>query len=237
VRIDVCILTLTEPKNRLNIMKNVPINNLIIEKSKPLAMARMRAIHEVKTEWFAFVDDDVLLTKTWFKTISSLIEENVGAIEGDLYEKGLGKKWDKTINGYLRTRVLKERRLGDRGLTINTLIRTSLLLDWKPSRDDLSAWEDFEICQHILRKGYKWLVVPVEAYHLKSWKKAWSSEVWSMQNWKKINPLRAWLREIGLRSVYAFELMFDWFRLHLPWRVRFYWFYQTVGTIWGLLRA
>ena len=57
MKVDVVCVT----KNKLPNwwMKNlelVPVNNLIIERSKPLGQARMKAIQKVTTDWFLFID-------------------------------------------------------------------------------------------------------------------------------------------------------------------------------------
>jgi glycosyltransferase involved in cell wall biosynthesis len=44
--------------------------------------ARQRGIREAQTDWFLFVDSDVVLCKDWFSKASRSIEENVGAIWG-----------------------------------------------------------------------------------------------------------------------------------------------------------
>lgn len=256
-----CIVTKQEsPGNYSNIVKNVPVNDIIIERSAPLGLARMRAIQKVKTEWFAFIDDDVFLTQSWFKTIASFIKEDIGAIQGITFVKGPGENWDRDINAFLFSsrRTIRELGLGERGWTHNTLLKAAAVKDWKPSRTDLSAWEDYEITQHILKKGYRWLAVPVDAYHIWSWKKRWNNAIWSMKSYKKIHAKKLWLKVTILHILDAFRLLFDWLFLSLPIRTRVYrfplfglpflvgfmplgarvWYlYQTIGCICGLLKS
>ena len=66
--LDICLVT----KNGVTSIKglnSIPENRLIVETSTPLALARMRAIQRVKTEWFAFIDDDVEISVSWYKTL------------------------------------------------------------------------------------------------------------------------------------------------------------------------
>ena len=44
--------------------------------------ARARGIKEVTTEWFMFVDSDVVLCKDWFKKASRYLQDDVGAVWG-----------------------------------------------------------------------------------------------------------------------------------------------------------
>jgi len=236
IKIDVCIVTKGRASNVPNLRRNVPVNKVIVEGSTPLAFARMRAIQKVETEWFVFIDEDVWLTETWFDAIRSFIGEDVGAVQGIGYVTGLGEKWDEDLNAYRVSTHIRELRLGERGHTHNTLIRTKLVKDWKPSRKDLSAWEDYEITQHILKKGYKWLVVPAKAYHTKSWRNVWKNAVWSMENWKKINSRKSWFKKTVLNSAYLSQLLFDWISISMPFRARVYFSYLTLGSIWGLLK-
>lgn len=235
-KIDVCIVTKKSISDYRNAIKNAPINKVIVEKSEPLGLARMRAIQKVETEWFAFIDDDVQLTETWFNTISQFCQHDVGAIQGRMYIKGLGKEWDKDVNAFERSKGIQKLHLKERGYTHNTLIRTKLVKDWKPSRADLSAWEDYEITQHVLSKGYKWLVVPVEAYHHKSWKKIWTNAAWSMENWKKINARKSWLIHLIENVASIIRLLFDWFSFSMGWRARIYFSYTSLGEVYGLLK-
>lgn len=43
---------------------------------------RQRGLEEVSTEWFMFVDSDVILCKDWFEKASRYVGKDVGAIWG-----------------------------------------------------------------------------------------------------------------------------------------------------------
>ena len=181
--VDVCLVTKSDISSSWERrLRYIPYNRLIIDRSSPLGQARARAIGKVETEWFVFIDDDVCVTRSWFSQIRTCVNPKVGAVQGAMWNVGLGR-WNKIGEKPSRPFKLK---FGDRGMTHNTLIRTSLVQDWKPSRPNLSSWEDYEITQHILRKGYDWIVCPVDAYHVKSFIEKWKTVKWGIQGWKKI---------------------------------------------------
>jgi len=187
MKIDVCLVT----KNNVNMIKGlkyIPLNKLIIERSKPLGLARMRAIQKVSTEWFAFIDDDVVILPKWFEGLAKFIDDDVGAVQGIMREYGLGANLDKELF-LLKLRNNKNKKslnIAERGFTHNTLIRTDLVKDWKPSREDLSAFEDYELTQHVLEKGFNWLIIPnFRAIHHKTWLGVWNNALWTMKGWKK----------------------------------------------------
>ena len=127
-------------------MAHIPIRELVVETSTPLGLARMRAISRVKTPIFAFVDDDVEISSNWFQELSKHMGSGVGAVQGELLTFGLGAKFDEAVNKTIPKRI-EALKLGDNGMTHNTIIRTDLVRDWKPSREDLGAMEDLEINQ------------------------------------------------------------------------------------------
>ena len=82
IKIDVCLVTKNNITN-VNGLEHVSVNKLIIETSKPLGLARMRAIHKVTTPIFGFIDDDVELDENWFETLLPHIKDpDVGAVQG-----------------------------------------------------------------------------------------------------------------------------------------------------------
>lgn len=62
---------------------NAKYHNVVVLKEKGTrGKARQRAISKVTTEWFVFVDSDVVLCSDWFKKAKKLMRDNVGAIWG-----------------------------------------------------------------------------------------------------------------------------------------------------------
>lgn len=231
MKIDVCLVTKNDVET-IQGLEYIPLNNLIIETSTPLALARKRAIQKVVTPWFAFIDDDVKIDEEWFKTLAFHIEQTtIGAVQGILQMEGLGEKWDKALNESSKTpRTLN---LGERGFTHNTLIRTELVKDWNPP-PYLSAWEDYSLTQHILGKGYQWQTIPVKAIHEKTWRRVWKNVLWGTEGRKNIFPSKfdslkqilrcmIWIIRVGLS-------------LNTSWRIKVYRIYFNLAVIYGNTR-
>lgn len=116
----------------------------IIQQDCKRGKAREIGIKEVDTEWFAFVDSDVILAENWFRKIERYIEPRVGAIEGNV----------RTPAG-----EVQKIRPTDRAYTNCTLIRTSSVEGIKIPRE-MSVYEDQFIRKYIEKKGFQWLKVP-----------------------------------------------------------------------------
>ena len=57
-------------------------NVLLISEKGTRGKARQTAIGMIQTEWFVFVDSDVLLCDKWFERAEKYIEDDVGAVWG-----------------------------------------------------------------------------------------------------------------------------------------------------------
>ena len=57
-------------------------NVKVVEEDGTRGKARDRGMQEVETEWFVFVDSDVVLCRDWFRKASRLIAPDVGAVWG-----------------------------------------------------------------------------------------------------------------------------------------------------------
>jgi len=57
-------------------------NIVVLLREGTRAMARQEGIEKVVTDWFMFVDSDVVICKDWFKKAWKLVDEEVGAIWG-----------------------------------------------------------------------------------------------------------------------------------------------------------
>jgi len=127
-------------------------NIKIIAEKGSRGKARERGIREVETEWFMFVDSDVILCKEWFKKASRYIGEDVGAI------------WGVDIPGDVKSKFMKKmlqwfeaRTFDIRGGCHDILIRYDAVKDIKiPS--ELHTLEDAFIKEWILGKNYKVIV-------------------------------------------------------------------------------
>ncbi len=189
VKVDVIVLTKnSEPtleKCLDSIYENVPVNRLIaidgfstdgtlsilrkyrekygnvviVSEPGTRATARQRGIELVETEWFMFVDSDVVLCKDWFKKAEKLKGPRVGAIWGvdipsnpRIYyrAKALMNAKNLTLPQVMRTNF----RI--RGGTHDILIRTDAVKGIKIPKD-LHVYEDTYIKEWIEKRGYKTL--------------------------------------------------------------------------------
>ncbi len=182
MKVDVVVLTKnsegTLRKCFDSIYKNIPVNRLIVvdgysndktlkvirkfnEKFRNVVLlkekgtrgkARQKAIDAVKTEWFMFVDSDVILCNGWLKKAKKLIKDDVGAIWGM-------EVWSVLKN--MAVLKLFERItmkiFGKRGGTHDILIRHKAVNGINiPS--NLHVYEDSYIKSWICGNGYK--VIP-----------------------------------------------------------------------------
>ena len=193
MQIDVVVLTKNSEKTLErcldSILGNVPLNRLIaidggssdktvkiLEKFNAeihmdqgnRATARQKGIGLVETEWFAFVDSDVILCENWYNKVSKFIGLEVGAISG-IEHLPFVKSWHRLYNNASFLLTFK------RGvaLTQNGLIRLKAVKNIEIPKD-LHWFEDDYILKHIRRMGWKYIVTP-QAYgiHLRS-EKHWS---------------------------------------------------------------
>jgi len=124
-------------------------NVQVVQDGGTRATARSEGIRRVNTDWFLFVDSDVILCKNWFQKASIYLNKDVGAI------------WGIEVWSTIRdVRMLKfflwiTRKIFDiRGGTHDTLIRREAVKDLHiPS--DLHVLEDEYIKTHIANKGFR----------------------------------------------------------------------------------
>jgi glycosyltransferase involved in cell wall biosynthesis len=127
-------------------------NIKIITEKSSRGKARERGIREVETDWFMFVDSDVILCKDWFKKASGYVQEDVGAI------------WGVDIPGDIRSNLMikllqsmETRVFNIRGGCHDILIRHKTVKDINiPSQ--LHTLEDAYIKEWITAKNYRVIV-------------------------------------------------------------------------------
>jgi glycosyltransferase involved in cell wall biosynthesis len=183
MQIDIVVLTRNSERVLkeclTSVYKNVPVNNLIIvdgystdstleivkefqEKYSNVVLiqekgtrgnARQKAMSKVKTDWFMFVDSDVILCDDWFAKAKKQMKDNVGAI------------WGMEIWSVLKsTRILglfervTMKIFEKRGGTHDLLVRRKAVEDIHIPYH-LHTYEDCYIKSWISKKGYK--VIPV----------------------------------------------------------------------------
>lgn len=126
------------------------------------AVARQYGIEQVETDWFMFIDDDVILGKNWFKKALKNIDEKIGAIWGwDAIPTRQGWKamaYVRDMDEY----QLRKRNFKIRGGTHDILIRKEAIKDISiPS--ELHIFEDKFIKEYIEKQGFN-VKVPREVY-------------------------------------------------------------------------
>lgn len=179
MKVDVVVLTKNSGRTLArcfnSIYKNIPVKRLIVVdgysvdntlqvvrrfkrkyRSVTLLMekgtrgkARQKAIDEVTTEWFMFVDSDVALCNEWFEKAKRLIKPDVGAV------------WGIEIWSVLRNVTILKlferitmKIFGKRGGTHDLLVRKEAVKGIQiPSR--LHVYEDAYIKSWISDNGYK----------------------------------------------------------------------------------
>lgn len=157
---------------------------LVIQSEAGLGYRRQLGIEHVETDFFAFVDSDIILAPDWQKIMQGYMKPDVGAVEGNnlpVYPPALKKYILKTLVNHP---LVEEVKFGERGNTSNVLIRkeaiagikipSNLLLRKKlcdrivyTSPQSFCPFEDYFITQYILNRGWRWIRVPVFPLHLK----------------------------------------------------------------------
>ena len=126
------------------------------------ATARQRGIENVETEWFMFLDSDVILPETWFKYAKRYMDnDKIGAIWGTAINiSRTTYNIYKALKYYYRTNIIRIAMLQGykRGYTHDTLIRRDAVKDIKIPAS-LHTFEDHYIRRYIESRGYKYIAV------------------------------------------------------------------------------
>jgi glycosyltransferase involved in cell wall biosynthesis len=201
--IDVVVLTKNSEhlldKCLASVYENVPVKNLIIvdgfstdrtlkiindvreahgnvevlKVNGSRARAREKGIRHVSTDWFMFVDSDVVLSRDWLRKAEKNVKSDVGAVWGvniDIIPNVKDKRVLKLQN------IIARQCFGLRGGMHDTLIRREAVAGIRIP-EELHAYEDAYIINWIKAKGYK-TVIGDEVYclHFKP------PANWSLQN-------------------------------------------------------
>jgi glycosyltransferase involved in cell wall biosynthesis len=136
-------------------------NITLIQMGGSRAKARTEGIRRVTSEWFLFVDSDVVLCKDWYNEAQADMANGVAAVWG-LNVDVIPNVRDKRV---LRLQSILARECFNlRGGTHDTLI-LSKAVKGMIVPDHLQTYEDAYIIRHIKKKGYK-VQVASEAYCL-----------------------------------------------------------------------
>jgi glycosyltransferase involved in cell wall biosynthesis len=236
--IDVVVLTKNSEhllgKCLASIYENVPVNRLIIvdgfstdntmsivNKAKEKygnvtvlrvngsrARARQEGLRRVTTDWFMFVDSDVILSKDWFRKAERNIKTDVGAVWGvniDVIPNLRNKRFIKLQS------LIARQCFSLRGGTHDTLIRREAMEGIRIP-EQLHAYEDAYIMNWIEEKGYKSVVGDgVYCLHFKS-----------PGNWNLENAISQAILEFRCGIVYSHTYEYA---IYYPFFM-FYWFLQ-----------
>lgn len=124
-------------------------NVVVIGDKVTRGSARLKGIREVQTEWFVFVDSDVVLCDGWYAKARGYMVDDVGAVWGT--EVWAGMSDPNVLKLFLRvTRKVFELRGG----THDLLVRLDAIKDI-PIPEDLHVFEDAFIKDWIAKKGYR----------------------------------------------------------------------------------
>ncbi len=249
MQIDVVLLTKNSEhllaKCISSIYRNVPVNRLIVvdgyssdrtmeivEKFQKMhgnvkiirmggtrAKAREKGISQVSTEYFAFIDSDVVLCKDWFKKAQQDMEGGVGAVWGLNIDviPNVKQKWFLLLES-----MIARQGFSLRGGMHDTLIRKSAIQGIHIP-EELHAYEDAYIVRYIQKHGYKALVGnTVYCLHYKA-----------PTNWSPQNAVDQAVVEFKCGLIYshmfAYALFYPVFM--------FYWFLQVpLSGFGGLLK-
>jgi glycosyltransferase involved in cell wall biosynthesis len=128
-------------------------NVLVIQEEGTRGSARQKGILNVKTDWFMFVDSDVVLCDGWFSKAEKLMRQNVGAIWG--IEIWSVLRNTRILNLFeIMTMKIFEKRGGTHDLLVRTDAVRGIRIPFH-----LHTYEDSYIKSWINKKGYD--VIPV----------------------------------------------------------------------------
>jgi len=203
--------------NTLEILrKYVGEKLIVIQTEANLALARKIGLHFADTEVVFMVDSDVVVNKSFLELGLSVLKriKKVGVVAAPLcgHVGGRDFKLSRVIIPIelVKTSWLVRYSLDTlvRGYTFAILIKKSLANDWIPL-PNLSAYEDYSLSQHILRKGFYWVEIEPCVRHLKELKVGSQTErlfkqgLWEGSNARKVLPLLLALVNAILRLLFG----------------------------------
>jgi glycosyltransferase involved in cell wall biosynthesis len=181
----------------------------VVRSMENLGRARKLGIDIVDTPFFAFIDDDILLSKGWYEYTKGLMGDRIGAVA--CYAKTKNPLFRGLHEYATRPRLVvssKGNMDSQRGFTYAALMRKEACTTWKPDKT-LAACEDHEILRHVVQRGFLWLTSYfVFAEHLQSQqsyfallREAWKSTAWNTAGCRytelvKLNPVQLVFRSL-----------------------------------------
>ena len=162
-----------------SVYKNIPVNNLVvvdgysvdltlkileqfqkkygnvvlIQDGGTRGRARQKAISRVGTDWFMFVDSDVILSDGWFEKAKELMKKDVGAIWGMEIWSAIKEMRILGLFERVNMKIFQER-----GGTHDLLVRRKAIEEISIP-PHLNTYEDAYIKSWIRKKGYEVVAV------------------------------------------------------------------------------
>lgn len=194
------------------ILENFPKAKVVLSKEN-LGLARKMGINIVDTQFFVFIDDDVLLLNGFYDYTKGLMDNRIGAVGCYAHPKG---PWLHGLYKHAtRPRLVvssKDNIDSQRGFTYATLVRKETCVTWKPDIS-LAAGEDHEILRHIVRKGVFWLtsyfvfaehfaeyLCPGQSYFT-FFRDLWKKTVWNTAGCRSIKLTKLNFIELMIKSL------------------------------------
>jgi glycosyltransferase involved in cell wall biosynthesis len=124
-------------------------NVILVQDKGTRSSARQKAMNEVESDWFMFVDSDVILSRDWFAKAKKLTGDDVGAIWGIEIWSVLRKT--KILKLFERvTLKIFEKRGGTHDLLVRRKAIEGIQVPYR-----LHTYEDAYIKSYIRAKGYR----------------------------------------------------------------------------------
>lgn len=189
---DVVMLTRNSMKPSLqetleSVFANVPVNRLIVvdggssdgtvelvsrqrnaavidDSAGTRATARQKGIESVTTEFFAFIDSDVILQKDWYGQAMEWFDRKVGGVATFPIQMGDEADAQRAIARLYRLKSVNELAGRKRFDTAAAVIRAEAVRGMKIPRE-LQAGEDEFIGRFIQGRGFRAFVVPRPVVH------------------------------------------------------------------------
>ncbi|MCX8189444.1 MAG: glycosyltransferase family 2 protein [Nitrososphaeria archaeon] len=147
----------------LELLKRYPRVKIIMDTKGNRATSRQLGIKAVETEWFIFLDSDVILCDKWFEYVKPYLSDpKVGAVWGAALQRDSAHlaRYSAMSKLYGKDEFWIAVKAGrKRGLTHDTIIRTKAV-EGIIIPNDLHVLEDHYIRMYVEKKGYLWLSVP-----------------------------------------------------------------------------
>jgi glycosyltransferase involved in cell wall biosynthesis len=131
----------------------------IVQTNATLGECRLIGAENAETRWISFIDSDVIINVNWKNIFKYINIKSAGAIQADPKDVG------KDVSAFKCESPYNLKKL-QRGFTGATVIRKDIIKD--ADIKDCNAFEDWFLTQHIIKKGYSWIVVPIIVDHYSS---------------------------------------------------------------------